>query len=95
MNRTKIFFALLFGIVALSAVIQVSASNFLSTDGIDLAQVQNRIEALKKENILLKQKIYASASLTEIASEAATLGFIPSNDTVFIDTSSQPIAIKP
>lgn len=94
MNKTKLFFSLLLAIIAITAVIQVSASNYLSTDGIDLAQIQNKIDSLKKENILLHEKIYARASLTEVASEAAVLGFVPGNETVFLDTA-HPIALKP
>jgi hypothetical protein len=94
MTKTKLFFSLLLGIIAITAVIQVTASNYVSTDGIDLAQIQNKEDALKKENILLREKIYARASLTEVASEAATLGFVPQDETVFLDTA-RPIAIKP
>lgn len=81
-------------IIVTLAVVQVTASNLLSTDGIDLAQIKTQINVVKKENIVLEEKIYTQSSLTQVASKAATIGFIPDNQTVYIPLV-QPIAIRP
>lgn len=94
MNLPRLFIFTLLSIVAILAVIQITASNFLTTDGVDLAQIKKEIAGLKKENIILREQIYTLSSLTEVASKAAALGFVPEKDTVFIQ-SSQPLAIRP
>ena len=79
--------------IAVLVVVQVSASNMLSTDGIDLGRMQYEIAEVKKENTLLKEKIYTQASLNTVASQAATLGFIPEKSPEYIKTT-KAIAIR-
>jgi len=77
-------------IVALS-VIQVIVSTRLSTSGVELADIQNTTQALKNSNVLLSEELVQSSSLTQIASGAATLGFVDSKSEVYI-SDSLPIA---
>lgn len=93
MNLSRIFLISLISIVTILAVVQITASNFLATDGIDLASIKNQIAALKKENLILKQQIYTLSSLTEVASKAAILGFVPENNIVFLN-KPQSLAIN-
>lgn len=94
MNRARIILISLYSLVAVFAIIQITASNFLATDGVNLAQIQNNISRIKKENMVLSEKVYTLSSLTEVASSAAMLGFIPEKDTLFLNTPL-PVAMNP
>lgn len=94
MNIPRILLLTQAGMIALFAIIQITASNFLATDGIDLAKINSQISVVQKENMVLREKVYTQGSLTEIASEAAVLGFIPEQTTEYVP-ADQPIAVKP
>lgn len=72
-------------VVGLS-VVQIFVSNTLSTDGIAMSMMEKKIQAYKKENILLSERIYTLSSLTNIASQAAQLGFTQSTGELVLTT---------
>ncbi len=68
-------------------------SNFLSTDGIALASMQDKIGLLEKQNMEISEKVYSLSSLTTIASCAATLGFVDARSEVVL-ANPLPLALK-
>lgn len=93
MKKTKNLIVAVICFIVLLAVIQVTVSNSFTTDGIQLSKTQEKIATLKKENTLLREQLYTKSSYTNIASAAATLGFIESRSSIFLD-APLPIAIK-
>jgi len=63
-------------VAILSAVAQISVSTLFATNGITYSNLALQAESLEKENIILRQHVYMTASLTNIASVAATLGYV-------------------
>jgi cell division protein FtsL len=90
MKRTRLLIGSIFGLVIFLSVVQVTASNRISTTGIELAKLQNELRDVKRQNTLLREKILSQSSLTEIASKAGELGFVEAKNTVFI---SHPLPI--
>lgn len=96
MKRGYVLVGLLLLIVIALSVVQISVSNMLSTGGIELAQVQDNIHNLQKENAILKEQIYSMASLTNIAQKADKLGYVEGvNTSTLVIANPQPLAIKP
>src|SRR6267142_768676 len=63
-------------IIVSGSLVEISVSNNLATEGLTLAKIQQHIDVIKKDNMLLSEQVYANASYTHIASQAATLGFV-------------------
>lgn len=80
-------------LIALS-VGQVIVSNGLSTTGITLASIDKEIHEYELQNALIREKILSESSLTEVASQAATLGFSQRKAQLVVN-GLVPVAIKP
>jgi len=68
-------------------------SNSMSTSGTELGKAGDELSALKIENALLKEKLFALSSLALISSKAAEMGFVEEKNT-FSLTSTVPIALR-
>lgn len=79
--------------IVLLSVAQITLTNAFSTDGIVLSKMDNQIVALQKENMVLKEQLYTQSSYTNIASVAATMGFVEGKSQIALETS-RPLAIK-
>jgi cell division protein FtsL len=83
---------LLFVILALSLV-KIFVSNGISTSGVVLSDVSDRINNYKVENVLLSEKLYSLSSLTNVLDKANSLGFVEAKSS-FVLTNPIPIALK-
>ena len=72
---------------------RIIVSSMFSVDGIALAKMNSEIASLDRENMLLKEQIYSTASYTQIASDAATMGFVEEKSQISLSGASS-IAIK-
>ncbi len=86
MKKSKICIGLVVITILVLSVVQVVVANRISTNGIELAKVQNEIKKIKTDNVVLKEKILQRSSFTEIASKAGELGFVKSNKNVYLST---------
>lgn len=93
MKKSALFLIILVAIVMLLSVIQVVASNRLSTTGIELGAYQDSIKKYKTENAVLMEKLLIASSLNQIASSAAQLGFTEGKSYVFLSTPI-PLAVN-
>lgn len=64
-------------VIVILSVIQISISNMLSTGGIHLSELQQKVAYYQRENAMLREKIYSQASLTAISEKAEKEGFAP------------------
>lgn len=83
MKKTYSIFLLPLIIIIVLTITHVVVANRLSTAGVELDNIQNKLTEYKKENILLKEKVLEQSSLDHIASAAADLGFVNSKSGVY------------
>ena len=82
----------MFLIISLSLT-RVIVSNNLSTVGITLLKLENKLNSYKIENTNLRERLLNFTSLSYISSESSQLGFVE-NKTNFTLTKPLPLAIK-
>lgn len=80
-------------ILVVLTVIQSVVANSVSTVGVDIAVIQEEIDAYKKDNALLKETYLTRSSYTIIAEEVEERGFEPSTKQLSL-TSPQPLAYR-
>lgn len=92
MKKYNTLLLFLFITIIVLSVVRIAVSNAFATDGIALSTFQNEVDRYQKENMILREEYYSNASLTHIASAAASLGFVPDNSTLFL--GNLPVALK-
>ncbi len=75
------------------SVVKAFVSNRISTSGSALGAIEERINFYKIENTMLNEKLYSLSSLTNLLSQANSLGFVEEKSK-FVLTNPIPIAIK-
>ena len=86
MRKTRIFIITIISIIVILSVVQVIVANSIATHGVEIANMQNEIKKIKRENFVIKEKILQKSSLTEIASKAGQLGFVRGNKNIYLST---------
>ena len=94
MKKQNVFLSSVIVIVIILSVVQVGVSNSLSTTGIVLSRLEQDIHFYKKENSVLREKLLLLSSLTQVASKAASFGFVVEKAPLFV-SKSLPVAVKP
>lgn len=93
MKPKTLTICILLGIIAIVSLARIVLSSAFAVDGIALDQTQKQIAVLEKENMLLREKVYALGSYTEISSQAASLGFVEEKSQIAIG-NNQALAIR-
>lgn len=93
MKRYTFTIKTLICLVLVLAIARVVVLNLISTSGVELGRINDKIAGYKLENSLLSEKLYSISSFAVIASEAAKLGFTQSAQNIVL-TNSLPIAAK-
>lgn len=75
MRKPTIFVMFIVATIVFLSIIQIVVSNSLSTTGIELDSLDDKIKSYRKENSLLEEKLLQASSLTTIDSKAKILGF--------------------
>ena len=92
--KKHIFILELLIFVALSlALSRVVVSNVISTSGVELGSLNEKLSSVRIENDSLKEELFGKASLGNISSEAAKLGFTDKKEN-FVLTSPLPVALR-
>ncbi len=78
-------------VVILLALGRVVVSNRISTSGIVLGKLNDQMQSIRVQNDLLEEKLLSMSSLTNLASEAAKLGFTEKRES-FVLSNPLPIA---
>jgi cell division protein FtsL len=74
-------------------LVRITLVNSISTTGIKLVDIQNEIDAYKKQNELLKVQYLQAASYTNLAKKAEHLGYVPVKSQVDL-SAPMPLALK-
>ncbi len=77
MKKPILLLGSLFALVVILSVIRISLVNSISTNGVELVDLQTQAEEYQKENELLKEQYLLAASLTNINAKAKSMGFVP------------------
>ncbi len=77
MKKPVLLLGSLFALVVILSVIRISLVNSISTNGVELVDLQTQAEEYQKENELLKEQYLLAASLTNINAKAKSMGFVP------------------
>lgn len=94
MKRPKRLISFIFLIIIALSVVRVTVENSISTTGITLVKLQERLASYKKDNALLAERYLQDSSFLSIASKAAEKGFVESKNQVYLSTPL-PLALKP
>lgn len=92
-NMYKLILKFLVIAAIVLAIGRVVVSNVISTSGVQLGKMNEKIAVLRTENDSLKEELFSKSSLENIASEAAKLGFTDKKES-FVLTSPLPIAAR-
>lgn len=76
MRRHSFIIKLAVFTVIFLSIIQVVASNMLSTSGIGLGKIEDETLFYKRENASLSEELFLSSSLATLTSRAESLGFV-------------------
>ena len=93
MRKPGLTIGFLIIVIFVLSVAKTFVSNKISTSGQTLSATEDRINAKKIENTLLSEKLYSLSSLTNVFSQANSLGFVQEKSK-FVITYPIPIAIK-
>jgi len=93
MRKPGLTIGFLIIVIFVLSVAKTFVSNKISTSGSTLSATEDRINAKKIENTLLSEKLYSLSSLTQVFSQANSLGFVQEKSK-FVITYPIPIAIK-
>lgn len=93
MKKPALVISFLCIIILFLSVVQVVVSSKLSTTGVVLGNLDDAINAYKKNNEVLSEKLLSASSYSHIASAAATIGFVSTKSHVYL-TSPLPLAIR-
>ncbi len=85
---------LIFTVISL-LIVNLTVSNMMSTGGISLDKLQTQLSRLQLQDTNMEQKVLSMSSYTQIASEAAKMGFVADKNTVaFSAQNSMPLAYQ-
>jgi len=76
-------------VLALCLVFQLVTTHRLSTAGIELSEIENKIKTLSKENEELRHTIASHSSLMTVSARAQAMGF---KEAAFLYVEKPPIA---
>lgn len=93
MKRPKRLISFIFLIILALSVVRVTIENNISTTGVELMSLQEKLETYKKENSQLEESYLASSSLTKISEIAQKKGFVESKNPVYF-SAPLPLALK-
>lgn len=80
-------------VVIAQIFLQITLSSQMASAGTELILLQSKVETLKKQNLIIQQKVLQSSSLDAISQKAKKLGYIEDNAPVYL-TAPIPLALN-
>ncbi len=93
MRRPSQLIFLIFLVIVALGIVRVTIENSISTTGIELVRLQDKLSAYKKDNELLSEKYLENSSLLSISAKARQKGFVDSKNQVYL-SAPLPLALK-
>lgn len=93
MKRPTLILTTLFLAIGVLTFVKIAVSNRISTNGVVLGEVQEKIDKYQTENTILKEKILSLSSLSALSQKATKMGFVEEKN-AFVINSPVPIAFK-
>ena len=76
-------------LIVVLSIAQLFISNKLTTEGLELARLEEETKVLSESNAQLEEEVTKSLALTHIASKAAERGMIKENSVLSISSSTR------
>lgn len=80
MKKLNVFIIVLIIVTGGLELVNIYFANSIAADSVKASKIRNEIAILDEKNLLLRSKIVEVSSFDMIASRAAQLGFIESNE---------------
>lgn len=93
MKRPIYLLSFIISIIFGLTIVQIGVSNQLSTTGSELAVIEDKIDQVKKENLVLNEKVLQASALITIDQKAEQLGFVQAKSPLYLSTPL-PLALK-
>lgn len=93
MNKPIYLIFFLFGVIIALSLVQVGLSNKISTAGAQLTQLETKLVAYQKENIVLQEQFLEASSLTNLSKKAKKSGFVEAKSQIYLNTPL-PLALN-
>jgi len=84
MKRANIAIGVLLAIASILYIWDFLLKQSLTTAGYSLESLQNQLDEIRRENLILQNKIYEESSLTHVAQSAKERGFVPAQDYIIV-----------
>lgn len=93
MKKALFILGSVISVILVLVLVNVFVSNTLSTKGLTLSKLDDKIKLYKKENSVLKEQYLSLSSFQNIASKAAERGFVKQKSVVYLNTPL-PLALR-
>ena len=94
MNKSIIVLLFFISLAIGASIAQIACSTAFTTAGITLSRLETQTLDVQKENAILSEKVYTQGSLSTIASQAATLGFMENKKQTIVLSAPAPLALR-
>lgn len=94
MKKPALIIIVLAGLIVALSVIKAIVYNSLSTSGVFVGEVEDKISFYKTQNAILSEELLVSSSLTNIVAKASELGFANKDQSLLVIKTSRPLAVK-
>lgn len=88
MKKSSVIILTIVSTAILLSIVQAILSNMLSTSGVLMSKVNREIQEYRRENAIIREKLFATGSLNNIAAKAEKLGFAEDKSQLVLTTSS-------
>lgn len=94
MKKPALIITVLIGLIVVLSLFKAVAHNRLSTEGVFVAELEDKISFYKTQNAILSEELLTSSSLTNIVAKAEELGFTSKSQSLLVLKTSRPLAVK-
>ncbi|MBI4096261.1 MAG: hypothetical protein HY425_00915 [Candidatus Levybacteria bacterium] len=94
MKKPYLLILFLIGLTIVLSVVKSVAYNRLSTSGVFVGKLEDKVDYYETQNAILSEKLLTFSSLTYIANKAVELGFVKEDSPLMVLKTSVSLAVK-
>lgn len=91
---SKLWTAMIFILLAGSLIVYIHQINSVSTAGLRLRKLEQRLEELKEQNRQLEVEIIEKRSLLNLYQEASKLGLVSQSNTEYLEAGERAVVFE-
>lgn len=93
MKKQGSILTLMIIVIIVLSLVDVSFSNRITTDGVKLTVLDEKIINYKRDNIIIEEQVLQTMAFSNLEKKAQTLGFVQQNLPIYLSTPL-PLALK-